>query len=181
MSRLLGLILILAGLAYPFAVYFGIEHLSPRVFAVLLGGLWLARLLVGEKRPGGRWMALCALVFCALLGIAGEPALLRWYPVLLSSMLLCLFALSLKFGPPLIERIARLSEPELPDIAVRYTRLVTQVWAAFFFCNALIAAALTLWAPLTWWTLYNGLLAYLLMGLLFAAEWLVRQRVRKLA
>ncbi|MFI8480453.1 hypothetical protein ACIGCM_07770 [Pseudomonas sp. NPDC078700] len=181
MSRLLGLVLLLAGLAYPFAVYFGIEHLSPRVFAALLGGLWLARLLLREKRPGGRWMALAALMFCALLGVAGEPALLRWYPVLLNTMLLCLFALSLKFGPPLIERLARLREPELPAVAVRYTRAVTQVWAGFFFCNGLIATALTLWAPLSWWTLYNGLIAYLLMGLLFAVEWLVRQRVRRFA
>jgi uncharacterized membrane protein len=48
----------------------------------------------------------------------------------------------------------------------------------FFVINGTIAAALTLWAPLAWWTLYNGLIAYLLMGLLFAGEWLVRQRVR---
>lgn len=181
MSRLLGLILFLAGLAYPFAVYYGIEHLSPRVFAALLGGLWLARLLLGEQRPGGRWMALAALLFCALLGVAGAPALLRWYPVLLSAMLLSLFVLSLKFGPPIVERLARLREPDLPAVAVRYTRQVTQVWALFFFCNGLIATALTLWAPLSWWTLYNGLISYLLMGLLFAAEWLVRQRVRKFA
>ncbi|WP_339515923.1 hypothetical protein [Pseudomonas sp. RL_15y_Pfl2_60] len=181
MNRLLGLILLLAGLAYPFAVYYGIEHLSPRAFAALLGSLWLARLLLGEKRPGNRWMALAALLFCTLLGIAGEPALLRWYPVLLSAILLCLFGLSLKFGPPLVERLARLREPQLPDIAVRYTRKVTQVWTVFFLCNGLIATALTLWAPLAWWTLYNGLIAYLLMGLLFAVEWLVRQRVRKFA
>ena len=52
------------------------------------------------------------------------------------------------------------------------------VWSVFFLCNGLLAAALTLWAPLSWWTLYNGLIAYGLMGLLFAVEWLVRQRVR---
>ena len=44
--------------------------------------------------------------------------------------------------------------------------------------NGLIAASLTLWAPLSWWTLYNGLIAYGLMGLLFAIEWLIRQKVR---
>ncbi len=43
---------------------------------------------------------------------------------------------------------------------------------------AAVAAALALWAPLAWWTLYTGLIAYLLMGLLFAGEWLVRQRIR---
>ncbi|WP_372866479.1 hypothetical protein [Pseudomonas sp.] len=181
MSRLLGLLLVVAGLAYPFAVYFGIGHLSPRVFAALLGGLWLARLLVGKQGAGGRWMAAAVLAFCLLLGLAGEPALLRWYPVLINLLLLGLFALSLKVGPPLVERLARLREPELPEVAVRYTRQVTKVWALFFLGNGLITVALTLWAPLSWWTLYTGLVSYGLIGLLFAGEWLVRQRVRRAA
>ena len=95
------------------------------------------------------------------------------------AMLLVLFGLSLKFGPPLVERLARLQEPELPEHAVRYTRQVTAVWAGFFLANGLVVTALTLWAPLSWWTLYTGLIAYALMGLLFAAEWLIRQRVRR--
>ncbi|MEK1906263.1 MAG: hypothetical protein AAAB13_10810 [Pseudomonas sp.] len=179
MSKLFGLLLLVAGLLYPFAVYYGMEHLSPRLFAALLGGLWLARALSNRDKPGSRWMAGAALAFCALLGLAGEPALLRWYPVLLNSMLLVLFGLSLKFGPPLVERLARLREPELPDVAVRYTRKVTLVWAVFFFGNALVVSALTLWAPLSWWTLYTGLISYGLIGLLFAGEWLIRQRVRR--
>lgn len=181
MSRVFSLLLVLAGLLYPFAVYYGMEHLSPRLFAALLGGLWLARILSNSGKPGkpgNRWMAVCALGFCLLLGLAGEPALLRWYPVLISGMLLALFGLSLKFGPPLVERMARLSEPDLPAVAVRYTRQVTKVWVGFFLFNALVVVALNLWAPLSWWALYTGLISYGLIGLLFAAEWLVRQRVR---
>ncbi|KPA92466.1 MULTISPECIES: hypothetical protein [Pseudomonas] len=178
MSRLIGLGLLLAGLLYPFAVYFGMEHFAPWQFGLLLGSLWLARALTGERKPGGLWMALCAIAFCGLLGLLNSPSLLRWYPVLISGFMLGLFGLSLKFGPPVAERLARLSEPELPEVAIRYTRRVTQVWSLFFLCNGLLAAALTLWAPLSWWTLYNGLIAYGLMGLLFAIEWLIRQRVR---
>ena len=179
MARLFGLLLIVAGLLYPFAVYYGMEHLSPRLFALLLGGLWLARALSQWQQPGSRWMAAAALSFCLLLGLSGEAALLRWYPVLLSALLLSIFGLSLKFGPPLVERLARLREPELPEVAVRYTRTVTQLWAGFFLFNGLATAALTLWAPLSWWTLYTGLISYGLIGLLFAGEWLVRQRVRR--
>lgn len=178
-SQLLGLALLLAGLAYPFVVYLGLEHLSPRLFAVLLGALWLARLLSGKQTPLNRTLAVIALLFCLLLGLAGEPALLRWYPVLISLALLGLFAGSLMSGMPIIERLARLSEPELPAAAVRYTRQVTWVWVGYFIINASIAGGLARWAPLSWWTLYTGLIAYLLMGLLFAGEWLVRQRVRK--
>lgn len=181
MSRLLGPVLVLAGLAYPFAVHYGMEHLSPRLFALLLGALWLARSLTAAQRPGNRWVAMAALLFCLLLGVVNQADLLRWYPVLMSALLLGLFGASLFQGMPLVERLARLREPELPAVAVPYTRRVTAVWTAFFLGNGLIAAALTLWAPLSWWTLYNGLIAYLLMGLLFAGEWLVRQRVRRLA
>ncbi|KJH84281.1 membrane protein [Stutzerimonas stutzeri] len=170
--------LLLAGLAYPFAVYLGLEHLSPRLFALLLGALWLARMFSGKQTPLNRTLATAALLFCLLLGLAGEPALLRWYPVLISLALLGLFAGSLCSGMPIIERFARLSEPELPPAAVRYTRRVTWVWVGYFVVNASIASGLALWAPLSWWTLYTGLIAYLLMGLLFTGEWLVRQRIR---
>ena len=178
-SRLIGLGLLLAGLAYPFVVYLGLEHLSPRLFAMLLGALWLARLLGAKQTPLSRTVAAVALLFCLLLGVVDDSALLPWYPVLISLALLGLFAGSLCSGMPIIERLARLSEPELPPAAVRYTRQVTWVWVGFFVLNAGIASGLALWAPLSWWTLYTGLIAYLLMGLLFAGEWLVRQRVRK--
>lgn len=181
MKRWIAAALLLAGLLYPFAVYFGIEHLSPRLFAVLLGALWLARALLAPGRPGGRLLAGGALAFCLLLALIDDPALLRWYPVLVNLAMLATFGFTLIVGPPLIERLARLREPDLPPKAIRYTRRVTQVWVLFFIFNATLATLLTLWAPLSWWTLYNGLIAYLLMGLLFAGEWLVRQRVRTTA
>ncbi|MDI3274368.1 hypothetical protein [Pseudomonas sp. AL03] len=178
MSRLIGLGLLLAGLLYPFAVYFGLEHFAPWQFGLLLGSLWLARALLGARRPGSLWMAITAIVFCLLLALFDSPLLLRWYPVLISAFMLGLFGLSLKYGPPMIERLARMHEPQLPAKAIVYTRQVTIVWSVFFLCNGLLAAALTLWAPLSWWMLYTGLISYGLMGLLFAIEWLIRQRVR---
>lgn len=181
MKRWIAAALLLAGLLYPFAVYFGIEHLSPRLFAAVLAALWLSRVLLAPRAAGGRLLAGGALLFCLALALLDEPALLRWYPVLVSLCMLAVFGFTLIQGPPLIERLARLREPQLPPKAVRYTRRVTQVWVLFFIFNASLATVLTLWAPLSWWTLYNGLIAYLLMGLLFAGEWLVRQRVRNSA
>lgn len=178
MSRLIGLGLLLAGLLYPFAVYFGMEHFAPWQFGLLLGSLWLARALLGARKPGSLWMAIGAIAFCLLLALLDSPLLLRWYPVLISAFMLALFGLSLKYGPPMVERLARMREPQLPAKAIVYTRQVTIVWCVFFLCNGLLAAALTLWAPLKWWMLYTGLISYGLMGLLFAIEWLMRQRVR---
>jgi uncharacterized membrane protein len=178
MKRLIGLCLVLAGVLYPFAVYYGHAHFAPWQFALLLGGLWLGRVMTAQKRPDTLFPAVIALVFCVLLGLLDSLLLLRWYPVLISASMLGLFGSSLIKGPPIVERLARIREPVLPEVALRYTRQVTQVWCWFFLANGLITTGLTLWAPLTWWTLYTGLISYALMGLLFAGEWLIRCRVR---
>lgn len=175
------ILLPLAGVLYPFVVYFGMDRVPPPMFALVLGAIWLVRAPSLLRQPGGRWMLTAALVYCALLALSGEAALLRWYPTLISALLLCAFGLSLKFGPPIVERIARVREPDLPPEAVPYTRKVTWVWVGFFIFNGVTSAVLTLWAPLAWWTLYNGLLVYFIMGVLFGGEWLLRRRLRSAA
>lgn len=177
-GRALDIALPLVGVLYPFLVYYGMSRIAPSVFALALGAAWLLRAPRLWREPGGRWMLGAALAYCALLAVSGESLLLRWYPTLISLLLLAAFGLSLKFGPPLVERIARAREPDLPAAAIPYTRKVTWAWVGFFVWNAAASAALTLWAPLAWWTLYNGLLAYFIMGALFAGEWLLRQHMR---
>ena len=168
MSRLIGLGLLLVGLLYPFAVYYGTEHFAPWQFGLLLASLWLLRALTGPRRPGSGWMAVAAIVFCLLLAWFDNPQLLRWYPSLVSVFMLALFGLSLKYGPPMVERLARLSDPQLPEKAIAYTRQVTVAWSVFFLCNGLLAAALTLWAPLSWWTLYKAVITAGLIAQWFA-------------
>jgi uncharacterized membrane protein len=82
---------------------------------------------------------------------------------------------------PLVERLARLREPDLPPRAIRWTRRVTQIWCLFFIFNGSVALVTCLINNLLWWTWWNGLVSYLLMGLLMASEWLLRQRMRKQA
>lgn len=178
MKRLIGLILLVAGVLYPFVVYFGLGHFKPWQLGLVLAAMWLARGLTGEHSPARLGIAASATAFCLLLAWLNDPHWLRWYPVLISAFMLALFASSLVFGQPLAERLARLREPDLPAVAIAYTRKVTEVWCLFFLGNGLVAGALTLWAPLSWWTLYTGLIAYGLMATLFASEWIIRQRVR---
>ncbi len=54
---------------------------------------------------------------------------------------------------------------------------MTLVWSIFFVVNGSVAAATALWASDEIWVLYNGFIAYLLIGTLAAGEWLLRQRV----
>jgi uncharacterized membrane protein len=181
-GRSLYLIVALAGIAYPFLVYFGLRIVSP---AVLAGGLVVllgARVLFdrgddARRRLGSVFFiaAIAALILVALSPLAG----LESYPILVSLALAGLFAYSLWRPPPVIERIARISHPDLPPAAVPYLRKVTLVWLGFFLANAAVSAATAVSGNMELWMLYNGFISYILMGTLFVAELVVRQRVRR--
>jgi uncharacterized membrane protein len=84
--------------------------------------------------------------------------------------LLVAFGSTLVRGPTMIEKFARMGNPELGEHAVRYTRRVTQVWCVFFALNGAFSAYTALfWTPAAW-SLYNGAIAYGLVGVLLAGE-----------
>jgi uncharacterized membrane protein len=93
---------------------------------------------------------------------------------------LCAFGYSLLSGPSMIERLARLREPDLPPAAVRYTRRVTQAWCVFFVFNGAACLGTALFSPEAVWSLYTGVVSYILMGLMFGGEYLLRIRFKKL-
>ncbi len=103
-----------------------------------------------------------------------------WYPIAVNLLMLALFGGSLFSSQSLIERLARLQHPDLPESGVRYTRKVTLIWCGFFVFNALITLYLIATAAWSAWAIYTGVIAYLLMGLLFGAEWLYRYFVLKI-
>jgi uncharacterized membrane protein len=49
------------------------------------------------------------------------------------------------------------------------------VWCGFFILNGCMAAWTAFAASRETWALYNGLISYLLMGVLFAGEWVFRR------
>jgi uncharacterized membrane protein len=170
-------LLLALSVAYPVVVWLALGHVGPRWIALLLVSLALLRAWV-TREPF--WLVAAGLAaLLAAAGFVGDHwAPLKLYPALVNLVFLGLFATSLWRGPSVVERLARLREPALPARAVAYTRRVTQVWCVFFLVNGGVAVATALWASDAAWALYNGGIAYALMGLLMAVEWLVRRRVR---
>lgn len=181
-GRLLTIAVTLLLVLYPLLVYVGIQQLGPRVLAAILLVAALVRLVVakvsGKALGNSAWLLLAAAVATGLTLATGSLLGLKCYPVLVSGVMLVLFGISLWHPPSMIERFARLQQPDLPTYAIPYTRKVTWVWCGFFVVNGAVATA-TIFASDYWWALYNGLLSYLLMGLLLAGEYLVRLRVKK--
>lgn len=171
-----GLALGLITLLYPLLIYRGISHFEPRWLALLLLTLALARALATKEKI---WLiaAAGAAVLAGISLFSNQIMPLKLYPVLVNAVLCAAFGLTLIFPPSAIERLARLREPQLPPDGVRYTRRVTQIWCAFFVLNGSIAL-ITVFCEDAVWALYNGFIAYLLMGTLFLGEWLIRRRVK---
>ncbi len=166
-------------LLYPLAIWFGHGLVEPRWLALLLLLAAASRLPAMKVSLAARWSAAGALLLAAAAVWANAMLPLKLYPVLVNAALLAAFAYSLASPPSMVERMARISEPDLPRQAIAYTRVVTQVWCGFFALNGAIALGTALWATPAAWSLYNGVIAYVLMGVLFAGEYLVRMRFKR--
>ncbi|PSU46252.1 DNA gyrase subunit B [Photobacterium frigidiphilum] len=182
--RWLTILSAIALLAYPLAVYYGLSRWGLGVVAGLLVVLFLLRIIAGNQTrlPELKyiaWLSGGAGIVLALLGsLFKQEGWFTFYPVIVNSLMLGLFSASLWQKQTLIERFARLQEPELPESGIRYTRTVTKVWCVFFIINGSIALT-TCFMTLEIWTLYNGLISYLFAGSLFIGEWFVRQWVKR--
>lgn len=177
-----GALLVAAGAAYPLLVYAGSSLLPPSAIALAALALIGLRLLLARRRGDGAAPTGALLAAGSLLALllALDPDLaVRAYPVAASLAAAAVFGLSLVFPPPLVERIARLRQRELAPAEISYTRAVTVVWTVFLLANAAVSALVGLRGSLALWTLYNGLVSYLLMGALLAGELLVRRRLRR--
>ena len=167
-------------LLYPLAIWLGHGRIEPRWMACLLVAVVVTRLPALKISRVARWSVAGAmlLVVAAVWNNAVLP--LKLYPVLVNAVLLAAFGYSLVHPPSLIERLARLREPDLPQAAVGYTRRVTQVWCVFFVINGAIALGTAIWASEQVWSLYTSVISYILMGLLFGIEFLCRMRFKRL-
>ena len=167
-------------LVYPLAIWLGHGSIEPRWLAGLLLVTAATRLPTLTLSPAARWSAGGALVLAALAVASNAVLPLKLYPVLVNAAFLCAFGYSLLSGPSMIERLARLREPDLPAVAVGYTRRVTQAWCVFFVFNGAVCLGTALFSPEAVWSLYTGVVSYVLMGLMFGGEYLLRMRFKKL-
>ena len=164
------------GLGYPLLVYAGLLVFEPRVLVAIAGGLLLARgasnWRAWNRRDVRRVMMPVSLVAAvlAVAAILNDGRAFLFVPALVNGALLIGFGRSLVRGPSMIETYARLRHPEMPASRAPYLRTLTGMWCVVFAVNLTISLLLALYGTLEAWTLYNGILAYALIGSLLAAE-----------
>ena len=165
----------LATLIYPLAIWLGLARFEPRWLGCVLLAVALLRAAV-SREPVWLIAAAGALVLVIATFVLNDDLPLKLYPVLVNAALLGVFGLSLWRPPTVIERLARLRHPDLPPEGVRWVANVTKAWCLFFMLNGGIALWTALYASDATWALYNGAIAYVLIGAMLGGEWLLRPR-----
>lgn len=188
------LLLVGASVLYPFLIFYSIVYLdlSPRILSLPVFLVALGHLFAFTGKKSGGVQILRTIVLSLLLGtlavaafITNSDTVLRFYPVIMGVTLLTAFSVTLARPPSMILRFALMQDKTLASAdaetyadAERYCIKVTIVWCLFFIVNTAIALYTTVYASPFVWSLYNGLISYILMGVLFAGEFVVRRIVR---
>ena len=171
-----------AALAYPVVVWIGLTTLGTRAVSVLVLALLVPMLAIRLRKADRAtfWSIVrvpVAILVLVVVGAVTEDArFVLAMPVVINVVLLATFGETLRAGQtPMIERFARMQDPDLDPARCAHCRQFTWVWSVFFLCNGATAAALALAAPLSFWATYTGLVAYVLMGVLFTVEYVIRK------
>ena len=176
----MALLQIALALGYPLLVYLALGTLSPRALGLGVLGLVALRLALVAPRGVAAYARLGLASAAAMLAASAttlvwnDPRVLLLAPALVNLALLVVFASSFAGSETLIETFAEAQGGALPADERVYCRRVTALWCAFFVANAGVIIALALAGTRAQWALYTGIVAYLLMGLVFAAEFLYR-------
>lgn len=167
-------------LASPWVLYWTLTHGTPRLAGCVLIAWLVLRTIPAwaAAKPDQRRATLVFPTLGLLFSLVGmlvrSGLLFRLVPSFTNFAFAATFFLSLR-STPMIEHFARIVKPELPEAEVRYCRTLTVVWGVYTACIGIVGAILAAVAPAQVWAAYSGGVAYGLVGLLFAAEYVFRK------
>lgn len=160
-------------LVYPYLAYIGMQNDIVWFAPLLVSAMYLNQALKAQSSRI-KLMKLGIAVVMILGALFLQALTAKLLPIFIQLMLMHFFGRTLIDGPTLIERFVRLEFAEFPAEIVDYCRQLTWVWTIFFAFNAIVCAILAVWGTDLWWAIYNGVIIYLLTGLLMVGEYIWR-------
>jgi len=175
------------------AVYLCMGYLAavsdhPPLITILLGIIPLgAVVFVSAWHSRARTLSLlmcaaCALTFMLNLdNLRNHAAWLYFVQHAGAMTLLCITfgtTLGRDHADALCSRIASFIHREPMDVDyIHYTWKVTLAWTIFFAISALVSVLLFFFGPIEAWSVFANLLTPILLGVMFAGEYIIRLRV----
>ena len=177
---------------YPLLLFYflTIQMVPIRIFSLFIVALALVEFIVRIKRKSDNKLGLnswnsIVLLFIGVFGfIFNSTTVLKLSPILMNIILLYTFGITLFKPPTMIYRFAVLADKSIPKSLgekkiAAYCYKVTVIWSVFFIINGSIAALTVFSGSILIWTIYNFGVSYILAGILFACEFIVRKIVHK--
>jgi len=181
LKKILGLLLAVLFIAFPFVIHYGLRYIEPTFFSAILFILLIIRTIFtpSDNKWGKAIMIVVVTVYCSAIAFFDSEQLLRYYPVLISLYVALLFFLSLFDKESLVETFAKLSGKPYPDDARHYMRTLTKLWVLLLIINATVALYSACCLSADFWLLYNGFISYLIILGFILAELIFRQMYRR--
>lgn len=180
MKRVMSILSALFLVASPFVLYWCLTHHSVEIAAYTLLGWVLLRTIPvvlaasSAQRKAALQLPAIALAFTLFGLISKNPTWLLVLPSATQATFGLAFFRSLS-STPLIEHFARMVKPNLDEGEIQHCRTWTRIWGVYVIVLAAIGLCLAEWASLEVWTIYVGVVSYVLVGVLFAVEHVVRK------
>jgi acyl-coenzyme A synthetase/AMP-(fatty) acid ligase/uncharacterized membrane protein/3-hydroxymyristoyl/3-hydroxydecanoyl-(acyl carrier protein) dehydratase len=182
----------IAAALYPALIFYFlvIRKIPLRLFSLFVMAFALFAFIAGtsaKSKAKGKsffWNSLLLFGLGALCLIINSALILKLYPLLMNILFLAAFGGTLFFPPSMIFRFATMQDKTIigslnEKRVAAYCRKVTVVWCGFFVFNGSMAAWTIFSGSDALWSVYNGGISYILIGVLFAGEFMVRKVVQK--
>ena len=196
MKKFLKALFYVIAAVYPVLVFtlLVVFKVDTKVLSLCIIGLSAAFFLsaTGNKKTGNgekkalSWRPLVSSALFLAAGLfcffTGKEIFLRLYSVVISGTFLVVFGSTLFAGPNIIFRFATLADKSIKGSSFEnqvcnYCKKVTIVWCCFFIINGSISVYTAFWGSAELWAIYNGGISYVLMGILFVVEYIIRKMV----
>jgi uncharacterized membrane protein len=166
-------------IAYPICVHYAVVTMNPE--AQLLA---LVLLAAGVSLPGIKkhsvfsWLVLLSVMLLSVLISYLQLTMYVLYipPIIIPLLLFSVFFRSLQPNEtPMTTRIGETIHGSFSPDMRNYSRQVTVLWCVFFILLTLWSAMLPIYASDEIWSLFTSFINYLLVALLFVAEYFYRK------
>ncbi len=161
-------------IVYPFLIFLALKSgISPRFISIFFVIILFSFLLKENQKK----IVIPLTILILLTWIFNKIIFLKFYPVIMNISLFTIFFMSLR-GTPIAESVAVKRGVVLDPSKKAYVRKVTKAWVYFFIFNGIVSFV-SIYSSMSFWTFYNGFLSYILIGMMFVGEYVVRRSVFK--
>lgn len=176
MLRIFNVIFVLLCMCYPLVLYFSTREVKI-IFLGIIGICWFIKYLLNKAMLSLSISIVFLLMI--IINLQFYKSILEFlYPALINFLMLFVFANSLK-DEAIITKIAKMKNPSLDSSGIIYTRRLTKLWCYLFSFNGIVALALALFEEKIYWSVFCGIISYILVGILFSGEFLYRVLIFK--